>query len=68
MADLSDEERGHLVVVEGIKKIYRDVVRPIEQATKFEHFHSNMVTARSPVHTANELCVRTKRGLRGRAA
>eukprot|EP00614_Pseudopedinella_elastica_P002462 CAMPEP_0172593716 /NCGR_PEP_ID=MMETSP1068-20121228/12960_1 /TAXON_ID=35684 /ORGANISM="Pseudopedinella elastica, Strain CCMP716" /LENGTH=428 /DNA_ID=CAMNT_0013391365 /DNA_START=128 /DNA_END=1414 /DNA_ORIENTATION=- len=40
----TEEERGQQIVIEGIKNIYRNVVRPIEMATKFEHFHSNMLT------------------------
>uniref|UniRef100_A0A7S2W2F2 Dynamin-type G domain-containing protein n=1 Tax=Rhizochromulina marina TaxID=1034831 RepID=A0A7S2W2F2_9STRA len=45
MADFSaDEARGHQAVIDGIKTIYRDVVRPIEVATKFESFHSNILT------------------------
>jgi hypothetical protein len=47
MAALSEEERGHRIVVDGIKKIYRDVIRPIEACTKFEIFSSNMVRSRS---------------------
>jgi len=39
----SEAERGHHVVVEGLKSIYRNIVRPIEAVTKFENFHSNMV-------------------------
>jgi hypothetical protein len=39
MADDSEAERGHQIVVEGMKSIYRNIVRPIESATKFEHFH-----------------------------
>lgn len=44
MAELSDEEKAHQIVVEGIKKIYRNIVRPIEAATKFENFQMNMVS------------------------
>jgi len=40
----TEEDRGHQIVVEGLKSIYRAVVRPIEAATKYEHFHSNMLT------------------------
>jgi hypothetical protein len=42
--DLTEEERGHKIVIEGLKSIYRNVVRPIEAATKFENFSSNMMT------------------------
>ena len=42
--DLTEEERGHKIVIDGLKSIYRNVVRPIEAATKFENFSSNMMT------------------------
>jgi len=41
---LTEEERGHKIVIDGIKAIYRNVVRPIEEATKFENFTSNTMT------------------------
>lgn len=40
----SQAESGHTTVVEGIKEIYRNCVRPIEQATKFDVFYSNLMT------------------------
>ena len=44
MASFTEAERGHQIVIEGIKDIYRNIVRPIEAATKFDIFHSNMLT------------------------
>lgn len=41
---LTEIEHGHATVVEGIKAIYRDTVRPIEQAAQFDIFHSNILT------------------------
>ena len=37
-------ESGHQIVVDGLKDIYARCMAPIEEATKFDIFHSTKIT------------------------
>ena len=44
LEDDAENAAGQKLVIEGLKAIYRDVLKPIEAATKFEVFHSHLLS------------------------